>query len=49
MKYKIIKYDKEYQSEWDNFVIGSDNGTIFNEMKFLGYHDNDKFIDNSSG
>lgn len=32
---------------WDSFVANSDNGTIFHERKFLGYHTEGKFEDAS--
>jgi len=30
-------------SEWDNFVSYSNSGTIFHKLKFLGYHNKNKF------
>lgn len=32
---------------WDSFISNSDNGTIFHEKKFLGYHTPGKFEDAS--
>jgi len=29
--------------QWDNYVLNSDNGTLFNQKKFLNYHRNGKF------
>jgi hypothetical protein len=43
---QIIKYQKEYQTLWDNFVKSSKNGTLFHTQKFLSYH-KDRFIDMS--
>lgn len=45
---RIDPYQKENQSIWDIFVQNdSRNGTIFHEQKFLSYHENGKFQDNS--
>jgi len=44
-KYKIIKYQKKYFNEWNNFVDNSNNGTIFHRLDFLNYH-GDKFKEN---
>jgi hypothetical protein len=33
--------------EWDNFIEHSDNGTIFHKRKFLSYHPEGKFHDDS--
>ncbi len=35
------------QKDWDNFVLGSDNGTIFHSRKFLSYHPKARFKDAS--
>lgn len=35
------------KNEWDDFVDGSDNGTIFHKRKFLSYHPKDRFKDHS--
>ncbi len=43
----IIRYEKKYLDEWENFVESSNNGTIFHTRKFLSYHPADRFKDNS--
>jgi len=40
---KIIEYTNDWKDKWDNFVIGSNNGTIFHMQRFLYYHPKDKF------
>ena len=35
------------KEEWDNFVAGSDNGTMFHTRKFLSYHPETRFKDAS--
>ena len=40
---KIRKYNKDYYKAWDNFVISSNNGTIFHLQKFLNYHPKGRF------
>lgn len=32
---------------WEAFVFSANNGTIFHERKFLGYHPSNRFIDHS--
>jgi len=44
---KLIKYSKEYEKIWDDFVKSSKNGTIFHTRRFLSYHPEDRFEDNS--
>ena len=41
------RYDKESESQWEEFVGTSLNGTFMQERKFLGYHPSDKFSDHS--
>ena len=43
----INKYKKEQLNEWDEFVGGSNNGTIFQKQKFINYHIDRKFVDHS--
>ncbi len=43
----LIRYTPEMQSEWDEFVRGSVNGTMLSTMRFLSYHPPDRFIDHS--
>lgn len=35
------------QDAWEAFVQGANNGTIFHERRFLGYHPQDRFQDHS--
>jgi len=46
-EYSIYKKSNLSEEEWDSFVDGSDNGTIFNKRAFLNYHAKDKFNDAS--
>ena len=39
----IIEYTDDKSNEWDNFVLNSNNGTIFHQQKFLAYHPTNKF------
>ena len=39
----VKKYNKKLQKEWDQFIVSSNNGTIFQTQKFLSYHNNKKF------
>lgn len=47
--FEIIPYSETIlnKNEWDDFVDGSDNGTIFHKRKFLSYHPESRFIDHS--
>ena len=47
MHFTIDNDIKNIQAEWDQYVQTSDNGTIFHERKFIGYHPPDLFIDHS--
>ena len=47
MSILIQKYSKLDETRWDDFIQSSSNGTIFHLRKFLSYHINRKFIDNS--
>lgn len=40
---KVKNYQKDYQKVWDNFVMSSNNGTIFHLQKFLNYHPKNRF------
>ncbi|MDR0926248.1 MAG: GNAT family N-acetyltransferase [Ignavibacteria bacterium] len=40
---RIEKYDAAKQSEWDNFVAESNNGTMFHLQSFLQYHPAERF------
>lgn len=39
----VKRYDKDYEKEWDDFVVSSNNGTIFHLQKFLSYHSEGRF------
>ena len=47
MSFVIQRFNADLKEDWDKFVRESDNGTIFNERKFLGYHNKNKFRDHS--
>ena len=40
---KIIKYSVEWKDKWDQFVLESNNGTMFHMQKFFDYHEPGKF------
>ncbi|MBN2102503.1 GNAT family N-acetyltransferase [bacterium] len=40
---KIIPYQDRYKKAWDNFVLNSNNGTMFHLQCFLDYHEPGKF------
>ncbi len=40
---EVIEYTKDKMQEWDEFVIHSNNGTMFHLQKFLSYHPAGKF------
>lgn len=44
---EVIKYEKKYLNDWEDFVDCSNNGTIFHTRKFLSYHPADRFKDSS--
>jgi lipid II:glycine glycyltransferase (peptidoglycan interpeptide bridge formation enzyme) len=35
---EVVDYTSEWKDRWDQFVLESNNGTIFHLQKFLGYH-----------
>ncbi len=39
----IIKYSEEWKERWDEFVLNSNNGTMFHLQKFFDYHTPGKF------
>ena len=43
----ITKYTAKYLNQWNDFVLKSNNGTLFHNRNFLEYHLNLKFIDYS--
>ena len=40
---EIIFYNEEWKEKWDNFVLQSNNGTMFHLQKFFDYHAPGKF------
>ncbi|MBZ0201279.1 MAG: GNAT family N-acetyltransferase, partial [Ignavibacteriaceae bacterium] len=36
-------YTEEWKDKWDNFILSSNNGTMFHLQKFFDYHTPDKF------
>ena len=44
---KVKKFSKDNYLAWDLFVRKANNGTIFNLRKFLNYHPEERFKDNS--
>ena len=43
---EIIEYTKEWKDKWDEFVLQSNNGTIFHMQRFFDYHKKGKFTFN---
>lgn len=43
----VVRFEKKYNDEWEDFVASSSNGTIFHTRKFLSYHAPNKFKDSS--
>lgn len=39
----IIPYSESWKQKWDNFVLKSNNGTMFHLQKFFDYHPENKF------
>src|SRR5438552_10404040 len=44
---EVVRYEKKYLDQWEDFVQSSSNGTIFHTRKFLSYHTPCKFKDSS--
>lgn len=44
-KIEVVQFTKELSDMWDNFVWGSNNGTLFHTRRFLNYHPEDRFQD----
>jgi hypothetical protein len=44
---KIIPYSAEWRERWEQFVWGSNNGTLFHTRRFLRYHPAHRFKDHS--
>ncbi len=40
---EIIEYNSEWKEKWDQFVLESNNGTMFHLQKFFDYHKPGKF------
>lgn len=43
---QIIEYTEQWREKWDNFVLNSNNGTMFHLQKFFDYHVPGKFTFN---
>jgi hypothetical protein len=39
----VEKYTPDHAAEWATFLAGSDNGTLFHDLRFLAYHTPDRF------
>lgn len=46
-KIQIKEFSPAHSNEWDDFIAGSNNGTMFNLRSFLNYHPEGRFIDRS--
>ncbi len=42
---EILRYKKEHEEAWDDFVSTANNGTIFHTRRFLSYHPPERFSD----
>ena len=40
---EVVKYTEEWKERWDDFVLKSNNGTMFQMQKFFDYHTSGKF------
>lgn len=40
---EVVKYTEEWKERWDEFVLNSNNGTMFQMQKFFDYHAPGKF------
>jgi hypothetical protein len=43
MTIEVREYEDADKDDWEDFVKGSNNGTIFHSLKFLSYHPKDKY------
>lgn len=43
MALQIIPYTDDWKNAWDDFVLASNNGTMFHLQRFLQYHEKGKF------
>lgn len=44
---RIAKFTSETAAKWDSFVGNSINGTLFHSRRFISYHPQDRFLDES--
>ena len=44
---RLVRFEPGLASEWDEFVNGSKNGTLFHSRQFLSYHPSERFEDYS--
>ena len=47
MSINVRQFSPLDEKVWDEFIGGSNNGTLFHTRRFLNYHPEDKFLDNS--
>jgi len=47
MTVNLRRFEESDTSAWEAFVATANNGTLFHERKFLGYHPEDRFEDHS--
>ncbi|NQV50254.1 MAG: GNAT family N-acetyltransferase [Candidatus Marinimicrobia bacterium] len=47
MSISLRTYTVTDTQAWEAFVAAANNGTLFHERKFLGYHPQDRFLDHS--
>ncbi|HEY4612816.1 MAG TPA: GNAT family N-acetyltransferase [Bacteroidota bacterium] len=43
MALRVIPYTDDWKTRWDEFVLKSNNGTMFHLQKFLDYHERGRF------
>jgi hypothetical protein len=43
MALDIVRYTDEWKDRWDQFVLNSNNGTMFHLQRFLSYHEKGRF------
>ncbi len=43
MALHVVPYTKEWRERWDDFVLSSNNGTMFHLQRFLSYHPDGRF------
>ena len=44
---QVVKYNNNFLDQWEEFVLKSNNGTIFQLQTFISYHISKKIIDSS--